>query len=76
MPKLLNAARNRAGVWVATASTVVAASMVSAPAMAAVDAAITTELATVKTDMLTVGGLIIALAAAALGIRWVKATFF
>lgn len=76
MPNVLNAARNRAGVWVATASTAVAATVATTPALAAVDAAVTTELAAVKTDMLTVGGLIIALAAAALGIRWVKATFF
>jgi hypothetical protein len=45
-------------------------------AAAAVDAAVSTEMGVIKTDITTVGGLIIALAVTAMGIRWVKATFF
>ena len=36
----------------------------------------TTDIADVNADMTTVGGAIIGLAILALGIRWVKATFF
>jgi hypothetical protein len=36
----------------------------------------TATLATVQTDIETVGLLVIGLAAVAMGIRWVKATFF
>ena len=60
----------------AVSSVGLASVLATSPAQAALDAAITTELDTVKADMLAVGALIIALAAAALGIRWVKATFF
>lgn len=37
---------------------------------------VTTQFADTQTDMLAVGALIIPLAALAMGIRWVKATFF
>jgi hypothetical protein len=46
------------------------------PAMAAIDAAVTTAMGEVSTDIATIGTLIIGLAVVALGIRWVKATFF
>ena len=39
-------------------------------------AAVATEIAGVKADILEVGGLIIGLAVTAMGIRWVRATFF
>jgi hypothetical protein len=55
---------------------VVAGLAVPLTAMAAIDAAVTTAMAEVSTDITTIGGLIITLAAVALGIRWVKATFF
>lgn len=38
--------------------------------------AVTAEIAGVKADILEVGGLIIGLAVTAMGIRWVRATFF
>lgn len=37
---------------------------------------ISTQFDNTQTDIVTVGGLIIGLAVVALGIRWVKATFF
>ncbi|WP_211831174.1 major capsid protein [Kistimonas asteriae] len=55
------------------AALVVPAAMLAGSAQAAVEATI---LDGVKTDITTVGGLIIGLAATAMGIRWVKATFF
>lgn len=45
-------------------------------AMAALPSEVTDTLDTVKEDILKVGGLIIALSAVAMGIRWVKAMFF
>jgi len=55
---------------------VVAGLAVPLTAMAAIDAAVTTAMGEVSSDITTIGGLIITLAAVALGIRWVKATFF
>jgi hypothetical protein len=46
------------------------------PALAAIDASVTTAMGEVGTDIATIGTLIIGLAVVALGIRWVKATFF
>jgi hypothetical protein len=51
-------------------------SIASMPAMAAIDASVTTAMGEVGTDIATIGTLIIGLAVVALGIRWVKATFF
>jgi hypothetical protein len=55
---------------------VVAGLAVPLSAMAAIDVAVTTAMGEVSSDITTIGGLIITLAAVALGIRWVKATFF
>lgn len=48
----------------------------SAAAVSVVDAGVTTQIADTQTDIVTVGGLIIGLAVVAMGVRWVKATFF
>lgn len=37
---------------------------------------VTTQLAAVQADIVTIGGAIIVLAAVVLGIRWIKAQFF
>jgi hypothetical protein len=55
---------------------VVAGLAVPLTAIAAIDPAVTTAMSEVSSDITTIGGLIITLAAVALGIRWVKATFF
>lgn len=61
----------------AVVSAVVSASLLSAvSATAAIDVGVTTAMAEVGTDIATIGTLIIGLAVVALGIRWVKATFF
>lgn len=48
----------------------------SGSAMAELPAEVTTEIASVKADITSAGALIIGLAVVAMGIRWVKATFF
>lgn len=50
--------------------------MVSLPSMAALDAAVTTAVGTTSADISEAGTLIIGLAVVAMGVRWVKATFF
>ena len=45
-------------------------------AVSVVDAGVATQVADTQTDIITVGGLVIGLAVVAMGIRWVKATFF
>lgn len=50
--------------------------LVSATSSAAVDPAVTTAISDAQADIVTVGSAIIVMAAAAMGIRWVKATFF
>lgn len=52
------------------------AAMAASGANAALDTAVTTQFATTTADVTEAGVLIISLAAVALGIRWVKATFF
>jgi hypothetical protein len=52
-------------------------SMVAAGAAnAALDAAVTTEIANTSANITEAGTLIIGLAVVAMGVRWVKATFF
>jgi hypothetical protein len=43
---------------------------------AAVDVAVTDAIAAAQADIVTVGSLLIGVAAVAMGLRWVKATFF
>lgn len=57
-------------------ATLVALSLASLNASAALDAAVTTAVATTSADISEAGGLIIGLAVVAMGVRWVKATFF
>jgi hypothetical protein len=45
-------------------------------AVSVVDAGVSTQISDTQTDIITVGGLVIGLAVVAMGIRWVKATFF
>lgn len=47
-----------------------------AAAVSVVDAGVTAQIADTQTDITTIGGLIISLSALAMGVRWVKATFF
>lgn len=60
--------------------TVVAASLaglaLASPSFAALDTAVTTAISGAQADVVEAGGLIIGMAAAAMGLRWVKATFF
>lgn len=58
---------------VASGATVAA---VSLPSQAALDAAVTTAIADAQANVVEAGGLIIVFAAVAMGLRWVKATFF
>lgn len=46
------------------------------PAHAALDAAVTSAVATTSADITEAGTLLIGLAVVAMGVRWVKATFF
>ncbi len=50
--------------------------MVAGSAHAALDTAVTTQVATTSADITEAGTLIIGLAVVAMGVRWVKATFF
>ena len=52
------------------------ASVIAMPSQAALDAAVGTAVAGVSADITEAGVLIIGLAAVAMGVRWVKATFF
>jgi len=72
--KMLNVSRRRAKQLVS--SGVAVAAVTAGAAYAELPAAVATEIATVKADISTAGGLIIGLAVVAMGIRWVKATFF
>ena len=63
----------RSNLLVLAAST---ASVVAIPAHAALDVAVTTAVATTSADITEAGVLIIGLAVVAMGVRWVKATFF
>lgn len=72
--KMLNVSRRRAKQLVN--SGVAVAAVAAGSAYAELPADVATEIATVKTDITTAGGLIIGLAVVAMGIRWVKATFF
>lgn len=58
------------------ASAGVTALVVAGQSHAALDAAVTTAITDSQADIVTAGGLIIAMAAVAMGLRWVKATFF
>lgn len=60
----------------AVAVTGVAALAAATASMAALDVGVTTEVTNMKADMVEAGGLIIGAAVVAMGIRWVKATFF
>lgn len=62
----------------AVMATVVSSALIanSAYAVSVVTAGVTTQIADVNTDQVAVGGLVIASAAIAFGINWVKATFF
>lgn len=51
-------------------------SLQSNVAMAALDASVTTAIGTTSADITEAGTLIIGLAVVAMGVRWVKATFF
>lgn len=57
-------------------SVVAAGAMVAGSANAALDTGVTTQFATTTADITEAGVLIIGLAVVAMGIRWVKATFF
>ena len=48
----------------------------SQSAMAAVDPAVTTAITDAQADIVTVGSAIIVMAAAVLGLKWLKAQFF
>lgn len=50
--------------------------LVAGPSFAALDASVTTAIGNASADITEAGGLIIGLAVVAMGIRWVKATFF
>jgi hypothetical protein len=50
--------------------------MVVVPAHAALDAAVTTQVATTSADITEAGTLLVGLAVVAMGMRWLKATFF
>lgn len=69
---LQNTKRSVAAKSVAVASLLLA----SSASFAAIDAGVTTAISEVSADITTVGGLIIGLAVVAMGIKWVKATFF
>ena len=63
--------RNRLALVVAPLATVSAI-----PSHAALDAAVTTAISDAQADIVTASGLIIAMAAVAMGLRWIKGTFF
>lgn len=50
--------------------------VLSTSSLAAVDPAVTTAITDAQADITTVGSAIIVMAAVAMGLRWVKATFF
>lgn len=50
--------------------------LAATPAFAAVDAAVLTAITDAQADIVTVGSAIIVMAAAVLGLKWLKAQFF
>lgn len=54
----------------------VSLALASSPSFAALSTEVTTAISDAQADLVTAGGLIIAMAAVAMGLRWVKATFF
>lgn len=62
--------------YLAAAAAAPVALMISAHSNAALDAAVTTAVGTTSADISEAGTLIIGLAVVAMGVRWVKATFF
>lgn len=68
---LLNSLFKKAGLI-----TVGVGASVAASADSILPADLSTTVAGIQSDILIVGGLIIGLAVVAMGIRWVKATFF
>ncbi|WP_036550820.1 major capsid protein [Neptunomonas japonica] len=60
---------------VAVASVIVTP-LVTQVAHAALDAAVTTQVATTSADITEAGTLLVGLAVVAMGMRWLKATFF
>ena len=48
----------------------------SLPTLAALDVGVTTAISDSQADVVEAGGLIIGMAAVAMGLRWVKAQFF
>ena len=70
-------ARSRFGRTAAKVGTAIATAAVSIGAQASIlPADFQTQMDTVGTDITTVGGALIALAVIAVGVKWVKATFF
>ncbi|MGY8873153.1 MAG: major capsid protein [Pseudomonadales bacterium] len=64
-------------MWVKLAAGGAAVSAMVAPAAhAALDAAVTTQVATTSADITEAGTLLVGLAVVAMGMRWLKATFF
>lgn len=55
---------------------VTACAVLSSPTFAALDVGVTTAISDAQANVVEAGGLIIGMAAAAMGLRWVKATFF
>lgn len=74
--KLRNVKRRFGRKIVAPLSAVAVGALASMQANAAVDAAVTTAITDATADITTVGSAIIVMAATAMGLRWVKATFF
>lgn len=74
MKKLLKQARNRASKSLAVAGGAVLTAQQASASVLPSDFA--TVMGETETDITTVGGAIIGLAVVAMGIRWVKATFF
>lgn len=72
MKRLVNILKSRLGKLTAGATALVAAGQ----SHAALDTAVTTAISDAQADIVTAGGLIITMAAVAMGLRWVKATFF
>ncbi len=70
-------ARSRFGRTVAKAGTVIAGSVAAVTAHASIlPTEFTADMDAVGADITTVGGALIGLAVIAVGIKWVKATFF
>ncbi|MCB0482680.1 MAG: hypothetical protein KDC83_14725 [Flavobacteriales bacterium] len=73
-PKLTFLGKVKTQVSVLTAAA--SAMVISAPSHAALATEVTDAITAAQGDIVTAGGLIIAMAAVAMGLRWVKATFF